>query len=184
MKNTINQPGLLILVLLLFTTSFTVSLTHAGEMTITLDDVSVGTCEEIWYEIGLPLWFTGTPGYDILPTSCVFDADANDSGLQGVHLGPAHLVVDVGELEGLDHIHMDITIVSGSTYARMYREGERVYTHGLSEPGDQLFYLPCLGGDTFVISSDNSFVWEIRLSGDNLVPNEAFSFGSVKSIFR
>jgi hypothetical protein len=153
-------------------------------MTITLDDVTTDTCEEVWYEIGIPLWFTETADNDQDPGICTFHPDANTTGLEGVQLGPARLVVDVSNVVGLDIVQMDITIISGTTTARMFNDGSVVYTHGLSTPGDHIFYLPCLGGDTVKISAHNSFVWEIRLIGDDLVPNEAASFGAVKSIFR
>jgi hypothetical protein len=152
----------------------------AGTKTMTLDDVTVGACEEIWHEAGVPLWFAETTADDPTPGYCVFVADANDHGLEGVHLGPARLVFDVSDVEGLDHIYMDIYVESGHVSARMMREGNQVYYHGSPGMEHQTLYLPCLGGDTVIITADASYVWEIRLSGENLTPTEPTSFGGLK----
>jgi hypothetical protein len=168
---------------LLLSTFLAVGPALAGTMTITLDDVTVDTCDEVYREIGVPLWFTGTVPPDPNPGSCVFDPDANDYGLSGVHLGPARLIVDVGRVEGLVWIYIDIYINSLDARAVMLRGEEHLYGHGISNPGHQMLTLPCLGGDTVVIYARDTYVWEIRLEGDNLVPTEPVSFGCLKTTY-
>ena len=152
----------------------------AGTMTVTLDDVTVDTCGEVWHEIGLPIWFTETTEDDPYPGLCVVDPDANSDDLEGVFLGPARLMVNVGSVEGLDLVYLDVHINSGSAFAFMYRGDEHLYTNGIGGEGDHLLTLPAFDGDTVILRGDNLFVWEIRLDGSNLVVAEPVSFGSLK----
>lgn len=149
---------------------------------LTLDDVTVGACEEIWIEQEVPMWFMSTEGEENMPIGCVFDPDAEVDGLQGVYLGPGRLVIDVSGVQGLQLIYMDVHNVSGDVRARMMDGDEQVYFHGLSIPGDLLMALPALGGDTVILSIGDGYVLEVRLEGEAL-PTEAVSFGALKALY-
>jgi len=154
----------------------------AGTMWITLDDVPDVSCEEVWHELGIPMWFTTTEGEDNFPVGCVVDHDAEISGRQGVHLGPARLVIDLSGVQGADLVYMDVHNIQGSVRARMMDGTEQVYYHALSTSGDLLMFLPVLGGDTVFLSVADGYVTEIRLEGDEL-PAEDMSLGAVKILY-
>ena len=158
----------------------------AETITITLDDVSVGSCWETWFEGGCPLWFTETTDGDLTPGFCLYVADANNFGLEGVYIWPGSLALDLSGIEGLLSVEVDIfeTHFAGSTRARMFNEGVQRYIISSYQEGHQTLDMPGYNADFFVISAHEAYVWEIRLIGDNLVTNESASFGWVKSLYR
>ncbi len=125
MKSNFKRLGGPCLALLFLATSFVVGPALAETITITLDDVTVSACEEIWHEAGLPLWFTETTADDYTPGFCLFVADANNFGLEGIYLWPGRLALDLSGLQGLESVEVDIyeTHFAGSTRARLYHDG-------------------------------------------------------------
>jgi hypothetical protein len=154
----------------------------ANTILLTLDDVSVSACGEVWTEHGVPMWFASTEGEENYPIGCVFDPHAEINGLQGVYLGPGQLVIDVSGLQGLDSIYMDVHNVQGNVRAHMMDGDDQVYYHSLSTPGDLLMFLPALGGDRVLLSVADGYVTEIRLEGESL-PTEVTSFGAAKALY-
>lgn len=176
---TIRRPKLGILPLILCTLTVPAL---ANTIWLTLDDVTVSACGEVWSEQGVPMWFASTEGEDNFPIGCVFDPDAEVNGLLGVYLGPGQLVIDVSGLQGLDFVYMDVHNVQGSVRAHMMDGDNQVYYHALSVPGDLLMGLAANGGDRVLLSVADGYVTEVRLEGTSL-PTEAMRFGAIKALY-
>lgn len=187
MSRNIHLPIRASLVLLVFVVVLGAGTSPAETITITLDDVVVASCEEVWQEAGLPLWFTETLAEDYTPGYCLFVADANNFGLEGVYIWPGRLVLDLSGVQGIESVEVDIheTHFAGSTRARLYHEGSQIY-YAPSYQEDQQTLTLLNGGDAdlFAISAHEAYVWEIRLIGQTLVPNGTYSFDAVKAIYR
>lgn len=186
MNRTFTSPVWPFLALLLLATSLVVGPTMAGTFTITLDNVTVSACEEVWYEAGLPLWFTATTDDDYTPGFCFFVADANNFDREGIYVYPGRLALDLRGIEGLESVEVDIyeTHFAGSTRARLYRDGVEIdYAPSYQEDAQTLTLLN-QDADTFVISAQESYVWEIRLIGADILPNEVASFSTLKATYR
>lgn len=184
---SIHLPNRRSLILLVLAVVLGAGTSPAETITITLDDVVVGSCDEIWQEAGLPLWFTETTAEDYTPGFCLFVADANNFGLEGIYIWPGRLVVDLSGVQGLESVEVDIyeTHFAGSTRARLYHEGSQIY-YAPSYQEDQQTLTLLNGGDAdlLAISAHEAYVWEIRLIGETLVPTATCSFDGVKAIYR
>lgn len=160
----------------------------SATITLTLDDVTVDTCDTIWQEAGCPHWFTATTDADYTPGFCFVVADANNFGFEGVYLWPGRLVLDLSGVQGLETVEVDIleTHFAGSTRARLYREGSQVYYAPSFQEDSQTLVLDNVGqnADQLAISAHEAYVWEIRLIGSSLVAEGDLSFGTIKALYR
>lgn len=160
----------------------------AATLTITLDDVTVGECGTVWVESECSLWFAETTADDYTPGFCMFVADANNFGRSGIYIWPGRLVVDLSGVTGLETVEVDIveTHFAGSTRARLYRESSQVYYAPSFQEGAQTLILDNVGqnADLLAISAHEAYVFEIRLIGDGIVPDQDVSFGTIKALYR
>ena len=160
----------------------------ADTITLTLDNVTVGTCGPTWFEAGVGVWFGPTTPEDLTPGHCLVLPNVTQGSYEGVYIYPARLIVDLTGLDGLETVEVDVyeTHFAGSTRAFLYNQGSLVDYAESTQELTHTLVLSTGGGDVdlFAVSAHESAVWEVRLSGAGLTPAEAVSFGSVKAMYR
>jgi hypothetical protein len=161
---------------------------EAATITVTLDDVTETAPLAVWTEAGLNLWFCETTAADLTPGWCLVLPHVELDPYQGVYIFPARLNVDLGGVQGLLSVEVDVyeTHFAGSTRAFLYRDGATVAQAQSWTTLTQTLVLPTGGEpvDRLAVSAHESAVWEIRLIGDELTPAARATLGAVKALFR
>jgi hypothetical protein len=160
----------------------------AAEIVLTLDDVTVGSCDVPFVEAECTMSFIATTGEDATPGFCLFIADANNFGKEGVYLYPSRLVLDLTNLEGLESVEVDVweTHVAGSTRAFLYDAEGAVDNMNSFMEDDQTLTLEAGGSvpTQLAVSAHEAYVWEIRLIGSDIAPVDGVTFSTVKALYR
>jgi len=158
---------------------------HAAEMTMSLDNVAVNTCDTSWTEGSCELMVVDTIVEDFLPGFCSWLPLAEEVALMG-----ARLVIDVSALDGVDWIEVDVTEFSGDGHTRLfaYEEGSNVLVNFVMSFYDgsetfQTLMMDVAGSKlgTIAVSAQGARVSEVRLSGFDLVSTEYSSWTAMKS---
>lgn len=159
----------------------------AETLTMTLDNVSVNTCDTAWTEGSCEMRVVDTITGDYTPPgNCIWFAQAEGLALMG-----ARLLIDVSALDGITWLEVDVREVSGVGRTRLfvYEEGETTnyYNFAMSSydgsATEQTMMLdvafPPLG--TIAISAHEALITEVRVMGNSLVDLEKTSWGTIKS---
>jgi hypothetical protein len=174
--------------LLLFAAVLFAAAASAETVTLTLDDVIVSGCGDTDEEAGCTLWFENTTNEDEYPGYCLFVSPAENFGKIGVYIWPARLVVDLSGLSGIESVEVDLyeTHFAGSTRAFLYDGGGGLVasTQSYMEDEQTIVLDPTVPVARLAVSAHESYIWEIRLIGDTITPNEGTSFGAIKATYR
>jgi hypothetical protein len=160
----------------------------AAEFIIGLDDIPEGIqCGQAFYEGHCQMWF-----YPIELTDCQAAEPVEVCFIAvqpiGAFIMPARLVVNLAGFEGIETISVHVTEAfdPGCTRVMLYDGGAMSYLATSSEMGAHTIEVPASGVsfDTLVIAGWESAVWEIQISGSNLVGVDDQSFGTLKDLYR
>jgi hypothetical protein len=155
----------------------------AEVITITFDNVPAAIeCDEVWYEADVAMWFTTAVAGECGEGSCFFGVD--QPGV--VWLYPSTLALDLSNVSGIESIEMDY--IDGCPHADC--ENAYLYSGAVlvdEDHGDNNPMVVETSGtevDLLRVNGCEDGFTEIRIIGENVVPNETMTWGAIKAIYR
>lgn len=160
----------------------------ADEVVLNFSTMPGIDCGVEWYEGPCTLWFEAITAEDYQPVQPPQLICWPVLSGPTLILMPARLYVDLTGVDGIESIQVDLQEGVEAAATRVMQYLDDIYVDGVTSTsvGTQTATLTLMVGayDTLVISAWESAIFEIRLTGTNLVGAEGLSLGTLKALYR